>query len=298
MNETILTVAIPTYNRPEAIRTQVMTLLPQLNERVRLVVYDNCSFPNIEELFNDKELQRFFLVKNKVNVGGDANIARCFENCETKWLWTLSDDDFVKPDSIEYILNILDQSEDTVFFNFQKDLSFQSSDFESLSSMFKHPSVFSSSFTMSSCIYNIEKLKPSLIDYYSNLSSMVGTIILVLKYVERNSQARCQFLDYSLINSYNKEVGWDYRTFIKKSILFVYAFNSEKKDAKKYNKTLFLGYFLTNYWLIATNRNKNSVSKKERLALLGLNIWRQGLLSAFIYCPKIIIKTFFSVCFS
>lgn len=285
----VLTIAIPTYNRPEAIQKQIRLLLPQLNNSVKLIVYDNCSKPSVKSFFTDEELEKIILVRNKVNVGADANIARCFENCTTTWLWTLSDDDFVKEDAITEILEILKANTETVFLNFCKGLSFETKGFNELIENFNSSRVFSSSFTMSSCIYNMNKLRYSLIDYYSNLSSMVGTIILVLKYIQKNNEAVCKFLDESLIGSYNDQVGWDYRIYIHRSRLFKEAFYDKNKN-NKYNKTLFLGCYLTNYWLIDNNRNYTKVSYLERWNLFLLTIKIQGIINAIIYCPKTIIK--------
>lgn len=285
----VLTIAIPTFNRPRAIQKQIRLLLPQLNNSVRLIVYDNCSEPNVNSFFTGEELEKIILVRNKVNVGADANIARCFENCETKWLWTLSDDDFVKEDAVKEILEVLNANSETVFLNFCKGLSFESKGFNELIENFNSSRVFSSSFTMSSCIYNMDKLRYSLIDYYSNLSSMVGTIILVLKYVQRNDCAICKFLDETLIGSYNDQVGWDYRTYIHRSRLFKEAFYN-KKDSKKFNKTILLGCYLTNYWLIDNNRNYTKVSYSQRWNLFLLTIKTQGVLNAMLYSSKTIIR--------
>ncbi|OXA81438.1 Glycosyltransferase, GT2 family [Flavobacterium aquidurense] len=285
----ILTIGIPTYNRPGEIKKQVRLLLPQLNERVNLIVYDNHSNIPIESYFTSGELSKFTLIRNKVNVGGDANIARCFENCETKWLWTLSDDDYVRKDAVAFMLDIIDKKGDAVFLNFCKGVSFKTKGFDELINKFKCPTVFSSSFTMSSCLYDISKLQPSLQNYYTNLSSMVGTIILVLKYVQKNEDVICEFIDETLIDSYNDEVGWDYRTYIPRTRIFLEAFYDSKRNSL-YNGTLFLGCHLTNYWLIANDRNKKKVSYIERCSLFILTLNNQGILNSFIYCPKTIVR--------
>jgi glycosyltransferase involved in cell wall biosynthesis len=101
----LLTIAIPTYNRPEQIQRQVRSLLPQLHSQIVLVVCDNCSPISVQSLFNEEELSYFKIERNSVNIGGNPNIARCFEICETKWLWILSDDDSVSNNAIERIFH-------------------------------------------------------------------------------------------------------------------------------------------------------------------------------------------------
>jgi glycosyltransferase involved in cell wall biosynthesis len=294
--ESILTISIPTYNRPEKIKTQVRLLLPQLTDQVDLVVYDNCSDIPVKNYFSEDELTKFTLIRNKVNVGGDANIARCFENCNTKWLWTLSDDDFVKFDAVEIILNQINQNSDYIFINFCKGISFETYGFEELAYEFKSPTVFSSSFTMSSCLYNMSKLKVKLEHYYNNLSSMMGTTILVLKYVHSHRNARCKFVDFSPIESFNIEVGWNYGDFIRRSRLFKYSFNSYKNFG--FYRSLFLGYHLTNYWLLIHNRKESKVTYLERWRLFGLAVFNQGLINALYYTPKVLIRAFVTILFN
>ncbi len=297
IEQPILTIAIPTYNRPEEIQKQVRLLLPQLVDgRANLVVYDNCSVPSVKSYFSQEELEKFTLITNSINVGADANIARCFENCKTKWLWTLSDDDIIKKDAIDTLFKELYENSEVVFLNFCNGISFKTTGFKEFVKKFKSPTVFSSSFTMSSCLYNMEKLKSSLQDYYNNLSSMVGTIIMVLKYVQRNEDVVCVFIDKNLIESYNDEVGWDYRVYIRRTRLFIEAFY-DKKYVAEYNKTLFLGCHLTNYWLIDNNRNQLKVSSAERWELLLLTIKNQGILNVLVNCPMIVLRVIYNLIF-
>jgi glycosyltransferase involved in cell wall biosynthesis len=291
-----LTIGIPTYNRHNEIKKQVSLLLPQLDERVELIVYDNCSDTPIITNFTEFELSKFTLIRNNVNVGGDANIARCFENCKTRWLWTLSDDDFVREDAVKIVLDRLRNNEETVFFNFCRGVSFKSKGFDQLIEEFKNPIVFSSSFTMSSCLYDVGRLNYSLQNYYNHLSSMMGTIILVLKYVQVNKDVICEFVDETLIDSYNEQVGWDYRVYLRRTRLFLDAFNQSDYN-NSLNRTLFLGCHITNYYLIYNDRNLLKVSHREKWELFRFVLVNQGILNAFLFCPKTVIRVYFYLLF-
>lgn len=288
----ILTIAIPTYNRPEQIQKQVRLLLPQLNERVCLIVYDNNSDTNIRELFNEDELKHFVVFRNCVNVGADANIARCFEYCETKWLWTLSDDDFVKHNAIEIILNDIDNDKDVIFFNYSNSNISKTVGFDQLSYQLRKADAFACSFSMSYCVYNIKQLKNSLLFYYNNLSSMMGTIILVLKYVEIHTNAACMFINNTPIDKINIQVGWNYGVYIKRTKLFIDAFKTDKKHNRKYNKTLFLGCHNLNYLLIIMNRDSSNLCYFQRWNAFFYAIQNQGILNALYYSPKYLIYVF------
>lgn len=117
-----LTIAIPTYNRHELLRQSLTALLPQLTADCRLVVIDNHSDVPVEEgiadLFQQYPAVQKQVVRNRGNIGPNANILRCFELCETGWLWCLGDDDAVKPDNIRTILAAIAEHPDSVAINF------------------------------------------------------------------------------------------------------------------------------------------------------------------------------------
>ena len=295
MNNQILTIAIPTFNRPTKIQNQVRLLLPQLNNSICLVVYDNFSEMPVHDLFSESELAKFSIVRNKINVGADANIARCFENCLTKWLWTLSDDDFVKGNSVEIVFDEISKSSEAIFINFYRDKHRKAVGFDELCYLLRNEKIYSSSFTMSSCLYDISKLRYSLIDYYENLSSMVGTLILILKYVQRHENSICIFSDKNPINEFNTEVGWNYGNYITRSRIFIDAFGG--KNNKTLNKTLFVGCHKTNYNLIIWDRKESNINYFGRWRIYFLAISNQGIINAIRYTPKRLIYTLLCLVF-
>jgi hypothetical protein len=58
------------------------------------------------------------VIRHAVNIGANANILRCFEVCDSEWLWVLCDDDPPLPDAIEKILRYLRIYESTTFLHF------------------------------------------------------------------------------------------------------------------------------------------------------------------------------------
>lgn len=293
VGQPILTIAIPTYNRPEKIKIQVELLLPQLDDRVDLVIYDNCSDIPVETLFESSELSQFHLVRNRINVGADANIARCFENCTTKWLWTLSDDDLVKEDAVTNILNELVNDEQSVFINLCSIKTISTRNFEEITSEFKNPRTFVNSFQMSSCIYNMFMLSNSMHYYYNNLSSMMGTIIMVLKFVQNQDSSFCRFVKLNVIKDFDNVVSWNYSIYILRTKLFVDAFSD--LSSRKSRKNLSLGCHIINYSLIELDRKESNVSYVKRCRLFIYAIKNQGFLNALLYCPKPLTRTFLNL---
>jgi glycosyltransferase involved in cell wall biosynthesis len=104
----LLTVAIPTFNRHEFLRSTLQALRAQAREEVELIVVDNCSTTPVEAVVNEVmagSAWAFRVVRNPANIGLSANLLRCFEVANSEWLWVLSDDDKVDPAAIDTLLN-------------------------------------------------------------------------------------------------------------------------------------------------------------------------------------------------
>lgn len=123
MHPPILTVTIPTYNRFETVCANLARLVPQLTSDVTVVVIDNASTDATRDLnvwvksnFPDAPIR---LVRNVTNVGAGANVTRCFELVDTPWVWTLMDDDPVKPCAIAGILDVIARNPTAAYINMQ-----------------------------------------------------------------------------------------------------------------------------------------------------------------------------------
>jgi glycosyltransferase involved in cell wall biosynthesis len=104
----ILTIAIPTYNRPTKVRNTLLRLIPQLNDQVFLRILDNHSETDVKSFVQNDipaaVANKIEIIRHKVNIGGDSNFQRCFELCETPYIWMIGDDDMVAENAVELIL--------------------------------------------------------------------------------------------------------------------------------------------------------------------------------------------------
>lgn len=118
----LLTIAIPTYNRIQQLNNTLHRLLPQLTDDCFLLIIDNCSdIPVVEftkEIFEKYPSVHYEIRRNRVNIGGDSNIIRCFEYCETQWLWTLGDDDEIFETAISTIFDDIKQYPDILYISY------------------------------------------------------------------------------------------------------------------------------------------------------------------------------------
>jgi glycosyltransferase involved in cell wall biosynthesis len=124
----LLTIAIPTYNRNEILFRTIQSIFPQLNSDCGLLIIDNCSDVAVEqtlqpllEQHQDKQIQ---IIRNKANIGGNANVIRCIELAESDYVWILGDDDTALPNAVSMIMDKIKLRPDFInfFFPFAHDI--------------------------------------------------------------------------------------------------------------------------------------------------------------------------------
>lgn len=181
-----LTVAIPTYNRPETLRLTLQQLMPQLTPDCKLLIVDNCSATPVAELLQDllppDTSVNYEVVRNRVNIGGSANILRCFELCETEWLWVLGDDDVPTRDAIATILRHTSERPDATFINFSTANYPRSHDFQTkglleFAQTFDHPGLVN---FMSAGIWRVPDTLPNLRIAYHYAYAMSYIFVLLI----------------------------------------------------------------------------------------------------------------------
>lgn len=117
----LLTIAIPTYNRPAYLSLCIEQIISQLStekEYVEIYVSDNScddeSFSVIEK-FRNKGFEIKY-EKNENDIGADANIAQCFNRATGKYVLILGDDDLLLSDAIDEILHRIRRAEYGIIF--------------------------------------------------------------------------------------------------------------------------------------------------------------------------------------
>ena len=93
-------ICIPTFNRPDSLlKTLNLIDLDHKGLKINFYVVDNASDKNLDAVvkkaypFNYNK--NIFVVRNRYNLGMSANIMRCFELGESKYLYIMSDDDLL-----------------------------------------------------------------------------------------------------------------------------------------------------------------------------------------------------------
>jgi glycosyltransferase involved in cell wall biosynthesis len=111
-----LSIVIPTFNRWGVLAKTLENTLANNWAGVPVIILDNDSDPAGQEavlnVMARHEAVPCRIQKNALNIGGDGNIIRCVEICETPYVLVLGDDDFLSKDYLDKISYYLMQDQD------------------------------------------------------------------------------------------------------------------------------------------------------------------------------------------
>jgi len=196
----ILTIAIPTFNRADKLERQLSRLVPLLGPEIRCAVYDNASTDGTAEVAAKFAERGVTYQRSPINLGIGRNLLRCFETCETAWLWVLSDDDHFVDHAIEWVLGMV-KTTDCDFIHTSSHLSHHAEETKhaGIEGLFDRVTL-SALFWISAGIYRMETLGAYLNVFASGVSTWVPQTLMVLAGVE-SGNARILFSNEELIES-------------------------------------------------------------------------------------------------
>src|SRR5262245_4382488 len=115
MDETEVTVAIPTYNRAGLLKDALASTLGQDYPNLRVIVVDNASSDNTEAVVRSFGDSRVAYVRNDTNLGPTRNLNRAIELNSSPYLNVLMDDDILLPGFVSESVKILEEHRDVAF---------------------------------------------------------------------------------------------------------------------------------------------------------------------------------------
>jgi glycosyltransferase involved in cell wall biosynthesis len=184
MTEAKLTIAIPTYNRAAHLQRQLARVAPQLTGQVRCCVYDNASTDDTSEVAGTYASQGVAYFRSAVNCGAGRNILRCFEECQTEWLWVLSDDDPIEPDAISAVLCLASQgSVDLIHLSSARAAYSQELVLTDPMALLEHSTPSAINF-ISLGVYRMDSFRRLLPVYVEQMTTMVPQMAMILKLLE------------------------------------------------------------------------------------------------------------------
>jgi glycosyltransferase involved in cell wall biosynthesis len=201
--EAVLTIAIPTYNRPKHVYSVVKRLLPQLEDDCVLKIYDNCSDKPvvgvISDLLDKYPAVKIQVIRNAVNIGAIGNVIRCMEQCDTKWLVMCGDDDPPDLDHVAKVKRAIVQYSEAVFISFLLGDEQRPRDFTTngINGFVRGDYIFGTVLSISCGVYRMEALRHYMsIAYFYAYTSGPHMALLIKALVSNGGQ--CVFVSRRL----------------------------------------------------------------------------------------------------
>ena len=111
MEQKLLSICFPTYNRAECIGEQLKRLYcvdKSVLKDVEIIVSDNCSTDKTKDvILSYKDKLEFQYNRNERNLGPDENYLYCFSHATGKYIWLVGDDDYLIPYNLHVVIDTL-----------------------------------------------------------------------------------------------------------------------------------------------------------------------------------------------
>jgi len=250
MSNNQITIAIPTYNRFE----KVKHLLSFLAKQKEVCCYDVLLIDNCSDNYNYADLLQLIpqvrIYRNKYNVGASSNIIRCFEYCETDWLWIVGDDDEIVENGLELVLNVVHKNQDVGFINFQSTISKANSNIittnivgDGLSAFINSMPNYSNTLLISSSLYNLKYIKPDLNIAYMYAYTMAPHLVILLNSLSQYN-IKYLFSKEFLINwnLSNVPVDWDFEILYLNNYDIIEFINHDVRLARIFYQKMLLSH--------------------------------------------------------
>lgn len=100
MNE-LVSVIMPSYNTAKYISQSIQSVINQTYQNFELIIVDDCSTDNTDEIVKAFDDERIIYIKNDVNCGAALSRNRALRQAKGKWIAFLDSDDLWLPEKLE-----------------------------------------------------------------------------------------------------------------------------------------------------------------------------------------------------
>ncbi|TAH66333.1 MAG: glycosyltransferase [Rhodopseudomonas palustris] len=105
----LVTIAIPTFNRSQLLRACIDRVLAQTYPRFELLICDNASEDDTEQMLAGVDDDRLRVVRHDTNIGLLPNWNSCVEHARGDYIVILPDDDAIAPHFLERCVDVINQ---------------------------------------------------------------------------------------------------------------------------------------------------------------------------------------------
>lgn len=106
MNE-LVSVIMPSYNTADYIADSIKSVISQTYQNWELIIVDDCSTDNTDDIVSYFSDNRIKYMKNKKNMGAAATRNRALREAKGEWIAFLDSDDLWLPNKLEKQINFM-----------------------------------------------------------------------------------------------------------------------------------------------------------------------------------------------
>jgi len=240
----LLSIAIPTWNRANSLNKALSYLLPQIvsySNMIEVIIPDNASTDNTKGVISSYVKKyssiNFQIYCQKENTGAFCNAKKCRELSNGKFLWILSDDDYILNGVVAKVINYLKNNDDIggIFLNAwskKKELCFSNKiEIEKLFNDYANRLTL-----ISAVIFYNEKSDDEYIYNKFDSSLFIGFLFLINVYSFRDKMVVLNGKSFIGANEIAREMNW-FKVFVI-DLTNAYNFMSEKHFSYRVIKKL------------------------------------------------------------
>jgi len=112
--DALVSVIIPTYNRPEFLRQALESAVQQTYRSIEIIVFDDCGSINSQEVVDSFQDPRIRFHRNSENLGLFTNVINAHRISKGKYVANLNDDDLWNENFLEKLVPHLEANPDVV----------------------------------------------------------------------------------------------------------------------------------------------------------------------------------------
>ncbi len=109
MNQPLVSICIPTFNRPDFLSRAVRSCLAQTYKTFEIIITDNSDGNASGDMIAKLNDPRIAYHKNEENIGGVRNLLKVMSLAKGTYITLLMDDDLLKPDALELMVKAFEK---------------------------------------------------------------------------------------------------------------------------------------------------------------------------------------------
>ena len=107
----LVSIVMPSYNTAGFIDKSIESVLAQTYTNWELIIVDDCSTDNTEEIVNSFEDERIKFFKNETNSGAAVSRNKALREAKGKWIAFLDSDDLWHPEKLERQIAFMEEND-------------------------------------------------------------------------------------------------------------------------------------------------------------------------------------------